>query len=167
MGFFELVSTWTALHVILLIVVGLVWSWPWVVVVEQKRVVIIERLGKFHCVLTEGIHLLIPGVDKIRPIVWREFDPFVPGQARNKQRTCTQTMEQAIDLRERIIEFPNQSVITSDNVQLFMHPMVLYKVTDPVKVAYEVRGASMGGGCGVRCRRGGENGGGGGEAMSR
>lgn len=125
------------LHLFALAATGIALSWPIFLVVEQKRVVVVERVGKFHAVLTEGFHILVPGFDKIRPVVWRETEPFIPGRS-SETRRVIQTLEKAIDLRERLMDFPDQSVITRDNVEIKMHPMVLYKIIDPVKVAYEV-----------------------------
>lgn len=42
-----------------------------------------------------------------------------------------------IDLRENLMDFPQQPVITRDNVEIKVHPMVLYRLFDPVRVAYE------------------------------
>jgi len=48
-----------------------------------------------------------------------------------------QTRSPVIDLRESIMDFPNQPVVTRDNVQIEVHPMLLYRLVDPVRVAYE------------------------------
>ena len=101
--------------------------------VLQKKAVIVERFGRFHKVALEGIHFLLPGVDRLRPIVWRETEVDRAGQY-----VSTQTYETHIDMRERLLDFPHQSVITRDNVEIKVHPMALYKLVDPVKVAYEV-----------------------------
>lgn len=99
----------------------------------QKKAVIVERFGRFHKVASEGIHFLVPGMDRPRPIVWRETEVD-----RDGQYISTQTYETYIDLRERLLDFPHQSVITRDNVEIRVHPMALYRLVDPVKVAYEV-----------------------------
>jgi len=126
-------TDWVELHVTLLVVILLVALQPMMVVVEQKKAVIIERFGRFHKVATEGLHFLIPGVDRLRPIVWRETEVDRAGTY-----IATQTNETYIDMRERLLDFPHQSVITRDNVEIRVHPMALYKLVDPVKVAYEV-----------------------------
>lgn len=46
-----------------------------------------------------------------------------------------------IDLRENIMDFNNQPVITRDDVRLDVHPMLIYRLKDPVRVAYEVHPA--------------------------
>ena len=50
MGAWESSGTWVALHLSLIALAGLVVYWPVVLIVEQKRAVIVERLGKFHTV---------------------------------------------------------------------------------------------------------------------
>ena len=44
-----------------------------------------------------------------------------------------------IDLRENVMDFPIQPIITRDNVEIHVHPMLLYRLVDPVRVCYEVR----------------------------
>ena len=43
-----------------------------------------------------------------------------------------------MDLRQTIFDLPLQSIITRDNVEIEVHPMMLIQITDPVRVAYEV-----------------------------
>lgn len=43
-----------------------------------------------------------------------------------------------IDLRESILDFPSQSIITRDNVEIQVHPMVLYRIAEPIRAVYEV-----------------------------
>ena len=43
-----------------------------------------------------------------------------------------------MDLRQTIFDLPIQSIITRDNVEIRVHPMMLIQITDPVRVAYEV-----------------------------
>ena len=50
-----------------------------------------------------------------------------------------QTRTDRIDLRENAMDFPNQPIITRDNVEIQVHPLLFYKLIDPVRVAYEVR----------------------------
>eukprot|EP01132_Coremiostelium_polycephalum_P002622 gene2622-3251_t len=82
-----------------------------IIVVEQGTCVIVERLGKFDRRLDQGIHTLVPFIDSI---FYR------------------------IDMRESLMDFPLQSIITRDNVKLKIHPMLLYKIVDPVRAVYEV-----------------------------
>ena len=44
-----------------------------------------------------------------------------------------------MDLRQTIFDLPMQSVITRDNVEITVHPMMVIQITDPIRVAYEVR----------------------------
>ena len=78
-------------------------------IVKQARMGIIMRLGKFHTEAKTGIHLLVPFID---------------------------TMSYMIDLREMVVDFPPQPVITKDNVTMQIDTVVYYKITDP-KAAME------------------------------
>ena len=80
-------------------------------IVKQARVGIIMRLGKFHKEAKTGIHFLIPFVD---------------------------SMSYMIDLREVVIDFPPQPVITKDNVTMQIDTVVYYKITAPKSYVFEI-----------------------------
>src|SRR3982751_2197372 len=69
-------------------------------VVGQASVMIIERLGKFHKMASSGLNIILPFVDKPRSVYWSGV------------RAGLSTL----DLREQLLEFPPQPVITRDNV---------------------------------------------------
>jgi len=80
-------------------------------IVHQSRVGIIERLGKYHAKAERGINILIPFIDSMRAM---------------------------IDLREQVVDFPPQGVITKDNVTIQIDTVVYFQVTDPVSYTYEI-----------------------------
>ena len=80
-------------------------------IVKQARVGIIMRLGKFHKEAKTGIHFLVPFVD---------------------------SMSYMIDLREVVIDFPPQPVITKDNVTMQIDTVVYYKITAPKSYVFEI-----------------------------
>ncbi|HHW26787.1 MAG TPA: SPFH/Band 7/PHB domain protein [Firmicutes bacterium] len=80
-------------------------------IIHQSRVGIIERLGKFHAVAQTGVNVLIPVIDNMRAI---------------------------IDLREQLVDYPPQPVITKDNVTIQIDTVVYFQVTDPIKYIYEI-----------------------------
>jgi regulator of protease activity HflC (stomatin/prohibitin superfamily) len=80
-------------------------------IITQSRAGIVERLGKFHGVAGTGVNVLIPFIDKMRAI---------------------------IDLREQLVDYPPQPVITKDNVTMQIDTVVYYQVTDPIKYTYEI-----------------------------
>lgn len=91
-------------------------------VVGQASVMIIERLGKFHKVATSGLNIILPFIDKPRSVYWSGIRP---GFA-------------ALDLREQLLDFPPQPVITRDNVTVGIDSVLYYQITDPIKSVYEV-----------------------------
>ncbi|MEG0855187.1 MAG: SPFH domain-containing protein [Terrisporobacter sp.] len=97
------------LIVIILIVVVL--SLICVKVIKQSRVGIIIRLGKFHKKADTGVHFIIPFLDQ---------------------------MAYVIDLRENVVDFPPQPVITKDNVTMQIDTVVYFQVTDPVRYIFEI-----------------------------
>lgn len=103
------------------------------IVVRQAQVVIIERLGKYFKTLDSGIHIIIPIFDKIRPIHWRYTKADFRGNI-----VLQQKVEDRIDLRETVYDFPRQNVITSDNVSININAMLYFQITDPYKAVYEI-----------------------------
>ncbi len=95
----------------LLVIFAPVYAATSIRIVRQARVGIIERLGKFHGVAKTGVNFLVPFIDKMRAV---------------------------IDLREQIVDYPPQPVITRDNVTMQIDTVVYYQVTDPILYTYEI-----------------------------
>lgn len=95
----------------LVILLAFVFAATSVRIIQQSRVGIVERLGKFHGLAKTGVNVIIPFIDHVRAI---------------------------IDLREQVVDYPPQAVITKDNVVMQIDTVVYYQVTDPVKYVYEI-----------------------------
>lgn len=80
-------------------------------IVPQQTALIIERLGRYARTLEGGIHFLVPFVDKVRANV---------------------------DLREQVVSFPPQPVITSDNLVVNIDTVIYYSVIDAKSAVYEI-----------------------------
>jgi regulator of protease activity HflC (stomatin/prohibitin superfamily) len=81
-------------------------------IVPQATAGIVERLGKYHKTLSPGLNLLAPFVDRMRPL---------------------------IDMREQVVSFPPQPVITEDNLVVSIDTVVYFQVTDARAATYEIR----------------------------
>jgi regulator of protease activity HflC (stomatin/prohibitin superfamily) len=103
------------------------------IIVRQAEVVIIERLGKYFKTLPSGLHLIVPIFDRPRSIHWRYVKTDYRGN-----NIITQKVENRIDLRETVYDFPRQNVITSDNVTININALLYFQVTDPYKAVYEI-----------------------------
>jgi len=80
-------------------------------IVPQANAVVVERLGRYHRTLDAGLNLIIPFLDRPKP---------------------------RIDLRERVVSFPPQPVITEDNLVVEIDNVVFYQVTDAKSATYEI-----------------------------
>ncbi|KAF0713084.1 Aste57867_4524 [Aphanomyces stellatus] len=109
------------------------------IVVKNKEYVIIERWGKFHAKYGPGFHFLIPFMDNVKMITWRRLKIQMP----NVPDAFVDASFYRIDLRQTIMDFRVQSIITRDNVEISVRPMVIYEFCDPMKVAYEVYDLSL------------------------
>lgn len=103
-------------------------------IVPQSQAVVIERLGKFSRVAYSGLNILIPLIEDQRRIHYR-----VTQYDRGGQEIGTQLMATPwIDMREKVLDFASQRVITKDNVVMSIDAVLYYRINDPVKVIYEV-----------------------------
>jgi regulator of protease activity HflC (stomatin/prohibitin superfamily) len=80
-------------------------------IVPQATAVIVERLGRYARTLEPGLHFLIPFIDRPRAVV---------------------------DLREQVVSFPPQPVITSDNLVVNIDTVIYFQPTDPKSAVYEI-----------------------------
>src|SRR3954449_5938647 len=80
-------------------------------IVPQARAGVVERLGRYQRTLDPGLALLVPFVDRLKPM---------------------------IDLREQVVSFPPQPVITEDNLVVNIDSVIYYQVTDPRAASYEI-----------------------------
>src|SRR5437899_2716682 len=81
-------------------------------IVPQARAGIVERLGRYSRTLNPGLTMLIPFVDKLRPL---------------------------IDLREQVVSFPPQPVITEDNLVVNIDSVIYFQVTEAKAATYEIQ----------------------------
>src|ERR1044072_5859132 len=80
-------------------------------IVPQARAGIVERLGRYTRTLEPGLTLILPFVDRVKPL---------------------------LDLREQVVSFPPQPVITEDNLVVGIDTVVYFTVTDAKAATYEV-----------------------------
>ena len=80
-------------------------------IVPQARAGIVERFGKYRATLPAGLNIVVPFIDKMRYL---------------------------IDLREQVVSFPPQPVITEDNLTVSIDTVIYFQVTDAVAATYEI-----------------------------
>jgi regulator of protease activity HflC (stomatin/prohibitin superfamily) len=80
-------------------------------IVPQATAGIVERFGRYHRTLNAGLNMVTPFVDRLRPL---------------------------IDLREQVVSFPPQPVITRDNLVVSIDTVIYFQVTDARAATYEV-----------------------------
>src|SRR5438094_9413768 len=80
-------------------------------IIPQARARVVERLGRYHRTLTPGFALIVPFIDRVRPL---------------------------IDLREQVVSFPPQPVITEDNLVVNIDTVIYFQVTDAKAASYEI-----------------------------
>jgi regulator of protease activity HflC (stomatin/prohibitin superfamily) len=103
-----LVATILLIVLIALVVLVIVRS---VRIIPQATAGIVERFGRYHRTLNAGLNMVTPFVDRLRPL---------------------------IDLREQVVSFPPQPVITRDNLVVSIDTVIYFQVTDPRAATYEV-----------------------------
>lgn len=81
-------------------------------IIRQQQVALVERLGKFRKALEPGPHLVVPFFDQIR---------------------------YTLDMREQVVPFPPQGVITEDNLMVSIDSVIYFQIVDPKRAAYEAQ----------------------------
>lgn len=99
-----------AFLVLLVVIFGVVLSRS-IRIVPQASAGIVERLGRYHRTLGAGLAIIIPFIDRLRPL---------------------------IDMRERVVSFPPQPVITEDNLVVSIDTVIYFQVTEPKSAIYEI-----------------------------
>jgi regulator of protease activity HflC (stomatin/prohibitin superfamily) len=95
-------------------------------IIGQAEVMVVERLGRFHRVARSGLNIPIPFVERARLLDVRYFESDVSGVKR-----ITSSSTSRFDLREQVLNFPSQPVITKDNVTIDIDAVLYYRVADP------------------------------------
>ena len=103
-------------------------------IVGQAEVMVVERFGRFHRIARSGLNILIPFIELPRAIDVRYLESDVAGGRKLVQGHTTR-----IDLREQVLNFPSQPVITRDNVTIDIDAVLYYRVADPQKATYSVQ----------------------------
>jgi regulator of protease activity HflC (stomatin/prohibitin superfamily) len=80
-------------------------------IVPQARAGIVERLGRYHRTLDAGLALVVPYIDRVKPL---------------------------LDLREQVVSFDPQPVITEDNLVVHIDTVIYFQVTDAKAATYEI-----------------------------
>ena len=125
------IMTIIMLAVIVLIAVILVFAG--VKVVPQSETRVVERLGRFHSVLSPGLNLIWPFIDKPKMIFSRRVETGIGGRTFVRMAATS-----VIDLREQVYDFPSQQVITKDNVTTEINALLYFQIVDPKKSVYEI-----------------------------
>ncbi len=102
-------------------------------VVPQSETRVVERLGRFHSVLSPGLNFIIPFIDRPKTIYTRRVESSAGGRP-----VIRMTATKVIDLREQVYDFPSQQVITRDNVTTEINALLYFQITDPKKAVYEI-----------------------------
>jgi regulator of protease activity HflC (stomatin/prohibitin superfamily) len=103
-------------------------------VIGQAEVMVIERWGRFNRLGRSGLNILIPWMERPRTIDVRYFEADPGGVKR-----VTSGSTARIDLREQVLSFPSQPVITKDNVTIDIDAVLYYRIADPQKAAYAIQ----------------------------
>lgn len=102
-------------------------------VVPQSETRVIERLGRFHSVLSPGLNIIWPFIDKAKTVYTRRIESSINGRTVVKVTSST-----VIDLREQVYDFPSQQVITKDNVTTEINALLYFQIVDAKKAVYEI-----------------------------
>ena len=101
-------------------------------IIQQSETRVIERLGKYNRTLSSGINIVWPILDKARKVSVRYIEHY------REENVWRVRFSDVIDLREQVFDFPEQNVITKDNVTTRINALLYFQIVDPVKSVYEI-----------------------------
>lgn len=97
--------------IVVLLLLAAVFAFRTVKIIPQARAGVVERLGRYHRTLLPGLNLIVPFVDRLKPL---------------------------IDLREQVVAFAPQPVITQDNLVVNIDTVLYFTIIDAKAATYEV-----------------------------
>ena len=100
--------------IVVIVIVALIVAWflyRSVRIVRQQRMDVVERLGRYSRTLSPGLNILVPFIDRVRA---------------------------SVDMREAVVSFPPQPVITADNLVVSIDTVLYFRPIDPVRATYEI-----------------------------
>ena len=103
-------------YIIALVVIVFIVIIKCIVVVQQSKAFVVERLGAFQAVWSVGLHFKLPFLDKVA---------------------------RRVSLKEQVLDYPPQPVITKDNVTMQIDTVVYFQITDPKLYTYGVEQPMM------------------------
>lgn len=98
-------------------------------IVPQTQAFIIERLGKYYKTWGTGVHFLWPFIDRIA---------IDPNASYSSGKLTSPRVIGKVNLKEQVIDFDPQPVITKDNVTMQIDAVIYYQITDPKSYVYGV-----------------------------
>jgi len=99
--------------------------------VDEGRAKIIERLGRRHKVIRPGLNVIIPILDRVKP------NNFVLETILDKERISL-VSQAGISIAEHRMDPPEQRLLAKDNSEVKVDPVVYFRITDPIKIVYDV-----------------------------
>ena len=118
---------------IVIAIIALVFTATGLKIVQQSETQVIERLGRYNKTLQSGLNIIWPILDKPRGIYKRRIKTLANGE-----QIIVVFESSKIDLREQVYDFPEQNVITKDNVTTRINALLYFQITDAVKAVYEI-----------------------------
>ncbi len=104
-----------------------------VIIVRQQEAMIIESLGKYCKTLEPGFNIILPFLEKPRPVMKIENIKSKDGKIISKF-----VPSKVIDLRETVFSIPNQTVISYDNTEFKVNLFIYFQIVDPKRAVYQV-----------------------------
>lgn len=122
----------TPIILVILLLIGLTVLVRGLRIVNQSEAIVIERLGKYNRVLESGINWIIPFIEQPRAITLRRY------KASGGTNVAVVENVTRIDRRETVLDFPDQAVVTSDNVNIKVNGALYFQIISAKAATYEV-----------------------------
>jgi len=131
-------------EIFMVFLVGLVvvFIYKGVIIIRNSERMVIERLGNYQRTLTPGVNFIIPFFERPREFIWKAQPSSgalarILGDPGSADYSALESVTR-IDIRESVLDFPTQTMITRDNVSVEINALMYIEITNPHDAVYRI-----------------------------
>jgi len=128
--------------VVFLVGLVVVFIYKGVIIIRNSERMVIERLGNYQRTLTPGVNFIIPFFERPREFIWKAQPSSgalarILGEPGSTDYSALESVNR-IDIRESVLDFPTQTMITRDNVSVEINALMYIEITNPHDAVYRI-----------------------------
>ncbi len=130
------------IFIVFLVGLVIVFIYKGVIIIRNSERMVIERLGNYQRTLTPGVNFIVPFFERPREFIWKAHPSSgalarILGDQGTNEFTALESVTR-IDIRETVLDFPTQTMITRDNVSVEINALMYIEITNPHDAVYRI-----------------------------